>query len=104
MLASLWWYLDRLSPHQQRKNKEKKRQIWTPLAKLSGSAHERVNLIEPTDKNIITIFANLDLCIHMSSYLGLEVTRKNRTSVHRTSSIHCTYLKSIASLYGKEKI
>ena len=36
MLACLWWYLDRLSLHQQRKKNIVKG--GPPLAKLSGSA------------------------------------------------------------------
>ena len=37
MLARLWWYLGRLSPHQLRKIRYQSR---TPLAKLSGSAQD----------------------------------------------------------------
>ena len=49
MLARLWWYLDRLSLHQLRKNEQKKGcQSRTPLAKLSGSAQKCTNSSEPS--------------------------------------------------------
>ena len=37
MMACLWWYLDRLSPHKLRKNVVK---VGPPLAKLSGSVQD----------------------------------------------------------------
>ena len=52
MMAHLMWYLDPLSLHQLKK-KKKKGQIWTPLAKLSGLAHERLSEDEVVvDKDI----------------------------------------------------
>ena len=42
MLAHLWWYLDRLSPHQLRKNVVK---VEPPLAKLSGSVQDAQTLL-----------------------------------------------------------
>ena len=40
-MARLQWYLDPLSPHQLKKQTKKQRCLsWTPLTKLSGSAHE----------------------------------------------------------------
>ena len=40
MLARILWYLDPLSSQQL-----KKPQTWAPLAKLSGSAHEKITFL-----------------------------------------------------------
>ena len=40
MLARLWWYLDRLSPHQLGKSVVN---VGPPLAKLSGSVQDAQN-------------------------------------------------------------
>ena len=41
IFARFQWYLDPLSPHQLKniKNKQKKRQSWSPLTTFSGSVH-----------------------------------------------------------------
>ena len=42
MLARVLWYLDPLSSTTKKK---KIPQSWTPLAKLSGSAHEKITFL-----------------------------------------------------------
>ena len=63
MLARILWYLDPLSS-----TTKKNPLSWTPLAKLSGSAHEKITFLEATKWRTCRLYEQLD-----SDHIGRRI-------------------------------
>ena len=78
MLARILWFLDPLSSQQLKKPPKNNPQSLTPLSKLSGSAHEKINFLRRrNDVHVRTVKTQITLVGGSRNYrqgLGVQDT------------------------------